>query len=229
MHWRHQRGLAPFFYVLIAALVAVVTGGGWSAYHTRARDHTVPVTWASCECKDYDDIMNRLAQASALEAEINNNMIPNGNSGDMYTEARYTANKPKLQAVANSAQSGRSTGTAETRPWCGAVMNGAPTTCMEAALQAHENVHAAACDAFVAGKGKGDWKEAKKMVEYWREDAQGYKTEREFLEKAKNALDNDLNCHHHVSSYPGAESKEEQQQRLAGSKRRVTKYAKVIS
>jgi hypothetical protein len=94
---------------------------------------------------------------------------------------------------------------------------------MKASLLAHENVHQREC--LKQKRLLGDYKTKKTMLEYWQEDREGYQTEVDLLDHQIARVV--AKCAH--ASYPGAESKEEQQERLAGSKRRVSKYAAVLS
>ena len=107
---------------------------------------------------------------------------------------------------------------ASTSPACITDVSPGRTACIRWALQNHENVHAAACDKYISGGGKGDYKAAGTMADYWREDAKAYQAEIKFLN------DKLANCPPVVGNYPGAQSKEEQEQRLAASKRRATQY-----
>ena len=67
------------------------------------------------------------------------------------------------------------------------------------------------------------------MVDFWAEDREGYEKEVDYLTRNINRLNNDPKCKVKVSTYPGAESKEQQKERLAGARRRVGGYVKGIS
>ncbi len=168
----------------------------------------------------------RRALAEAAEAAINNDVLPNVNSGDKFDGGVKDSTLPKIDSAMKKVSLKGRSGKGETKPSCLSKVE-APTPCLRAALQVHENVHVKACDAHIAKGGTGDWKDALTMADYWREDAAAYKAEKDYLDKELDLIFNDMNCMHY-STYQGAETRGDQQQRLAGSKRRVASYAKAI-
>jgi hypothetical protein len=226
MSWRNDRGLAWGPIILVVGGLAIVFIVLSLSF--RRKNHVVPVFPGACGCDDYYDMKRRLAEAAAAEAKINTDFLPNQPESEMYSAALYESKKPDLQkAVDDADNSGARTGTGNTNSNCQTSIQ-APTPCLKTILQVHENVHAASCDAYVNGGGKGDWMEAMTMADYWREDAKAYAAERAYIDQELNRVFNDLSCMHY-SKYPGTESKEDQQQRLAGSKRRVSRYVAGIS
>jgi len=223
MSWRTEGGSG-----LIAVVVILIAIGFGALYlFFKGDNHVVAVNHGTCTCDDYDDMKRRRAEAAAAEAAINNDVIPNVSPDEMFSGDAKTGNLPTIKAAIDSVPvaAGR-TGEGETKPSCRSSIK-APTACLKAALQAHENVHVQYCDEYINKGGKGDYKEAKKMADYWREDAQGYAAEKAWLDYELNMLFNDMNCMHY-SSY-GGETRGDQEKRLAGAKRRVAGYAKSIS
>jgi hypothetical protein len=123
-------------------------------------------------------------------------------------------------------------GGGETYDDCTTDIKDPKSTCMEAVLQAHENVHWAYCDAHKqAGRpGARDWKLTKTMVEYWQEDIEGYEAELEKIEKEIDDINNDPDPNCHLVERPTmGESPEEQMERLHRARERVNEYVTAIS
>ena len=169
--------------LVVVAVVIVVVSGGLN-YYTRQRDHVVPVPADACPCEtteDREDMEKRLADAEAAAKELNTNLIPNTSSSKTFTgNEKENEGLPQIgEAIGGKDAPVRKV--ASTNPACITDVSPGRTACIRAALQTHENVHAAACDKFIGGGGKGDWKAAGKMVDYWREDAKAYQAEVDFL------------------------------------------------
>jgi hypothetical protein len=236
MNGRDRRGFALVFVLVAVGVIVVVTviivaGVKWA---TRRDTTVVTPNESTCQCPDVFSMANRLAQARAAIASING-LIATQAASDlaagkqaMYSEDLYNQGKATNQTAVDNANKGGWTGKAETPPRnCSPDLSDAPTECLKQALRAHENVHQAAC---LGHSGGGDWKEAKTMVDYWKEDRAAYQAEADYLDRNINRLMNDPKCKKKVAvqTYPGSESKEDQQQRLAGARRRVGSYAGTI-
>jgi hypothetical protein len=181
---------------------------------------------------------SRVQEATAAINAINGlsqaqSMRPNGTT-TMYTPAQYNQGRDATQPDVSAARrAGARSGKGETDSNCKPTIT-SYSACLSAGLQTHENAHIKECRAYTdmvkatGKKGPADWKEAKTMMNYWAEDVGAYQAEVDYLNRQIARVKADPACKPKVSTYPGSESKEEQQQRLAGSMRRVTKYAKTI-
>jgi hypothetical protein len=234
MNVRDRKGFALVFVLVAAGVIVVVTviivaGVKWA---TRRDTTVVTPDESTCQCPDVFSMANRLAQAKAAIASING-LIATQAASDlaagkpaMYSEDLYNKGKAVNQTAVDNANKGGWTGKAETPPRnCSPDLSDVPTECLKQALRTHENVHQVEC---LRHSGGGDWKEAKTMVDYWQEDRAAYQAEADYLDRNINRLMNDPKCKPKVSTYTGRESKEEQQERLAGARRRVASYAGTI-
>lgn len=219
MNRRVERGWVHV--VIIVLIVVVIVVWGTSAvlnYYTRQRDHRVPIPADACPCntpEDRQDMEKRLAEAEAAARELNTDLASNASSSKPFSgDAKESEGLPKIAEALGSKEVQKVAGTS---PACITWTSKDKPACIRAALQTHENVHAAACDKYIDGGGKGDWKAAGTMADYWREDAKAYQAEIDFL-NSKLAK-----CPQAAVNYPGRESREERAQRLDGSKRRVAK------
>jgi hypothetical protein len=203
--------------VLVVLVVAIVVVSGGLNYYTRQRDHVVPVPADACPCnseKDRQDMEQRLAEAEAGANQRNQEIASNAAGSKPFSGAEKEAGLPQLQEAMGGGEVNKVAGTEET---CITWTSKDKPACVRWALQTHENVHAAACDKFIGKGGKGDWKKQGTAADYWREDAKAYQAEVDFL-NSKLAK-----CPRTAVTYPGRESREEQAQRINGSKRRVAK------
>ena len=213
----------------VALLIVAIVG----AKYLTNRDKTVtPPDLAACNCDhtSIQGILDRERQVEALMKKINDEM----NALDpkvMYTEDLYAKfRKDNLESVKKLNEDfdlSPTGGGGITNPLdCKPHVPPGTTKCIQGSFQAHENVHQRECLAFADRPINrfSDWKKAKTMVEFWREDLEAYQAELDFLKDALARAT--AEC---TGNYPGAASKEEQQQRLAGSKRRLTQYATGIA
>jgi Na+-transporting methylmalonyl-CoA/oxaloacetate decarboxylase gamma subunit len=241
MDWRNRSGVAVVFLVLVVVLVVIVIVGGVSFFAFRGAKKVVQVPEDVCQCPDLADIENRVkeagAGAGAFAKMANTQAAADAAAGTTttYTDALYLQGKNEAQAAVNAAHApGARTGTGETGSDCTTEIT-APTECLRAALQSHENVHSATCDALkAAGKvGKlGDYKFTMSIADYWRNEVAAYSEELNYLGRQLARLKSDPACKPKaavkVETYPGSTSKEAQQERLAGAFRRVTSYVSGI-
>jgi hypothetical protein len=220
MNRKVERGaaLGPLvFVILIVVLVVVVVGGGTAGYLGRTVDGVKPIPADACPCnseKDRQEMEQRLAEAEAAADKINKDLAASGSGSKPFSGTEKEASLPQIQEAMGGKEVTKVAGTEST---CATWTSDKKPACIRWALQTHENVHSTACQKFAKGGGKGDWKEAGTMQAYWREDAGAYQAEIGFL-KGKLAK-----CPPQTSNYIGPETKEEQQQRLGGSKRRVSR------
>jgi hypothetical protein len=241
MDWRNRSGVAVVFLVLVGVLVVILIIGGASFLSFRGAKKVVPVPEDVCQCADLADIENRLkeagAGAGAFAKMANASAAADAAAGTttMYTDALYLQGRGVAQAAVSAAHTpGARTGSGETGSDCTTEIT-APTECLRAALQAHENVHSATCDALkAAGKvGRlGDYKFSMTLADYWRNEVAGYSEELNYLGRQLARIKSDPACKPKtkvtVETYPGSSSKEAQQERLAGALRRVTSYVSGI-
>ncbi len=238
MDWGDRRGVIQF--VFIFAVVAGVIGnailiGVPVVILLTNKDRTVVTPDAgACDCPDVLMMVNRLAQVNAAIQSIDGlskaqaAKDAKAGSPEMYTDDLYAPGKAANQKAVEKVAKGDPTGAGDTpHRNCSPDVSAGRTKCMRAALQAHENVHQRECLAF--DSRFGNYKEAKTMVDFWKEDREGYQAEANYLDPKIKQLSNDPKCKVKVTTYPGAESKEEQKERLAGSRRRVSAYVKAIS
>ena len=227
MGWRHcSRGAIEWGFIAtvagssVAALIAIGVGLGLFFTH---RDKTVvQPNDEVCQCPDLLDMIHRrdLAKAAIQSIDgLSKDQAANdarAGKAEMYSDELYVPGKEANQAAIHKANTSAPPGAGETPPYtCSPDVSAGPTKCMQSSLQAHENVHQQACLA--NPKRFANYKYAKTMVEFWQEDRDGYQAEVDFLTR-------NIDKCMHVSNYPGAQTKEEEQQRRAGSKRRVTEY-----
>ena len=224
MNCRVDKGnaIVPAVIVILAVVaIAIVVVSGGLNYYTRERDHRIPIPPDACPCnttEDRQDMEKRLAEAEAAANDLNTDLIPDAPSGKAFSGDEKESKGVRQIGEAMGGEKAGVHKVAGTSPACITWTSKDKPACIRWALQTHENVHAEACDKYIAGGGKGDWKAAGTMAAYYREDARAYQAEIDFL-KSKLAK-----CPPVLGNYPGAQSKEEQQQRLAGSKRRATQY-----
>lgn len=236
MGWKDDRGIVWMPILIVGGVVIIVLVGLQYAFGTPPEPFKVPED--VCTCRDLYEMESRVQEATAAINAINGlsqaqTATPNGAS-TMYTPAQYVqgrdATQPDVSAARRpGARSGSGTTDSNCKP---EVKSYSP--CLEAALKTHENVHVRECRAYTdmvkatGTKGPADWKEAKTMVDYWAEDVSAYQAEIDYLNRQIARVKNDPECKPKVATYPGAESKEEQQERLARSRQRVTNYVKGI-
>lgn len=204
--------------VVILVVGAVILGGLLvAAYKGRIVNGVKPILPDACPCntdQDRKDMENRLAEVEAA-AQKNLELASDASSSKPFSGSQKESNVSQVSEAMGAAQVNKVAGT---EPNCATWTSEDKPVCIRSALQVHENVHSAACQKFAKGGGKGDWKEAGTQGDYSREDARAYEAEIDFL-KSKLAACTKVD----TNMYPGTETKEEQQQRLAGSKRRLQK------
>lgn len=76
---------------------------------------------------------------------------------------------------------------AETDPACDVIIPPAATACLRGALQDHENVHAKACKANKSPNPFADWRSDQKIVDYLKEEREGYQKENERLKREQDS------------------------------------------
>jgi hypothetical protein len=179
---------------------------------------------STCDCPNEAELMKARIHAAKAAIESIDRQIAAQSAKDpqaMYSDKLYAPGKSVNQArVSNAAEGDPITGAGETSPFsCEPDVSKGKSACMKASLQAHENVHQQACVA-LHRRGR-DYRSSKTMIEYWKEDKDGYQAELDFLDSqiAKEVK----KCM--VGNYPGAQNREEQLARRAGSKRRLTQHA----
>jgi hypothetical protein len=218
----------------VLVVVLLVGGGSYVAFHGAKK--VVPVPEDVCKCSDIADMENRVneaaAGAGAFAQLVGAQAAADAASGTttMYTDALYLKGKSAAQSAVSAAHTaGAGTGKAETGSDCVTQID-APTDCLRASLQTHENLHSTTCDALKAS-GKvaklGDYKFTMTIVDYWREEVAAYSAELNYLGRQLARVKADPTCAKPkvtVETYPGAKTKEQQQERLAGARRRVTSY-----
>lgn len=192
---------------------------------------SVPVHPAACGCEDKADLEARRQQAQAVIDDLQQIVKELEFEGLLdpvpYSTERQTAGRGRNQDALNKANS-RNLGGGDTDENCLTKTTG--SGCMKAVLQAHENVHEAACSAHKQAGRQGDYKFGKTMAEYWKEDIQGYEAELKFIKEAEDFVDN-LNppCPRVERPSIGGESPEEQMERLHRGRDRVNEYITAIS
>lgn len=207
----------------IFALIVVLIVGG-NILTTKDKTVVTPDENA-CGCDDVKLILDRQTQVEAAVDSINR-QLKTLDPKVMYSNELYAAGRGVNKArVENASEGLESTGGGADTHWldCKPDVSKGRTACMRAALQAHENVHQRECLA--SGSRFRNYKTAKTMVEFWQEDLEGYQAEMDYLKRNLGTAMG--KCP--VTNYPSAKSKDEQQQRLAGSKRRVTQYVAGLS
>ena len=218
MNRRVERGnaIVPAILVIVAVVaIVIVAVSGTVNYLGRVVDGVKPIPADACPCnteKDRQEMEQRLAEAEAAANKLNQDLASNGSGTKPFSGTEKEGSLPQIQEALGG---GDVTKVGGTKLTCATWTSEDKPACTRWALQTHENVHSAACQKFAKGGGKGDWKAGGTMEAYWREDAKAYQAETDFL-KSKLAKCPQAN-------YIGPETKEEQQQRYAGAKRRVAK------
>ena len=216
--------ILPIVYKALALLAAGlgIGAGVMSIVGTNREKTRVEPNAAACTCDDFLDMINRRDLANVAIRSIDE--LSNAQSAkdaqarkpEMYSDELYGPGKEDNLDAIKKAKTGAPPGGGETHHLnCRPTFPEGVSACMKESIRAHENVHQRECLNGYTTRF-ANYKEAKTMVEYWKEDREGYEEEVKFLETQI------AKCR--VGNYPGAESKAEQQQRLAGSKRRATQY-----
>jgi hypothetical protein len=214
----------PIWPVVVAAIVVLIV-----SIVILNKKHTTVVTpdENACDCPDLQNMLDRSRLAEEAIKSIDDQIAAQSakDPQEMYSDELYTEGRTKNQARVSIESEGEDyTGSGETHHTnCKTDVSKGKTECIKASLQAHENVHQREC--LKINKRFGNYKDSKKMVEFWQEDREGYQKEVEYLARQIPRVTRkvaDGKCQ--VANYPGAQSKEEQGQRYAGSKRRATQY-----
>ncbi len=219
------------------ARVAYVLGGIALVYfgllweQRGRREGQVPVYGSACGCGDEADLEARRQQAQAVINELNQIVSELEFEGLLdpvpYSRERQTAGTERNGQALNNANN-RNLGSGDTDENCLTKVTG-PSGCMQAVLQAHENVHEAECSAYKKSGGTDDYKASKTMAEYWKEDLRGYQEELRLIKEAEDFIDN-LNPRCPTSERPSlGESPEEQMERLHRGRERVNEHITAIS
>jgi hypothetical protein len=240
MDWRGRGGFA-FVPVIAAALLAagVLAGVAW---YFQGDVKVAPVDENVCQCSDLEDMKNRIAEAGAAAKAFavftSDQATADAASGTttMYSQARDAQTTAVAQGAVTAAQkAGTNSGKGKTQTDCVTKIE-TSSACIRQSLQLHENVHSATCQAIkAAGKDTtGDFKEVLSLVQYWSEEVKAYSKEIEFLTRQIARVSADPACAPPPpvaaaeERYPGAATKEEQKERLAGATRRVLSYVSSI-
>lgn len=211
--------------IAIIAAVLVLGVGGCTIFENDKTE--VPPDPDACDCKDQQLMLNRLRLANAAIQSIDKliNDQTTKDAQEMYSDDAYSVGKKANQAAVYKASEGDEyTGAADTPPVnCKPNVSKGNGNCMKASLQAHENVHQRECLKY--DSVFRNYKNQKTMVAFWQEDREGYQKEVEYLDRqiakvVKKCMQ---------ATYIGPETKEDQQQRRAGSQRRVSKYVAGLS
>jgi hypothetical protein len=147
---------------------------------------------APCECKDVDDLVNRLNMAHAAidkyQSEIDNASSPEGmgtSTVDGKPKSGKGNNRGVLQksideAMGEVARLKRAVGTGETSGVTCKPEVKAGTACLKAVLEAHEAVHVKACNAERLRRKLGTFDDRMAgmlLTAYAKEEITGYQTE----------------------------------------------------
>jgi hypothetical protein len=240
MDWRRPEGFA-FVPVIVAALIAAGMIGG-AAWWFHGDVKVAPVDENVCQCSDLEDMKNRIAEAGtaarAFAAFTSDQLSADDAAGTttMYSEDRDNQTTAVAQGAVTSAHTtGTTSGKGKTQTDCVTKIE-TSSACIRQSLQLHENVHSTTCQAIkAAGKDTtGDFKDTMSLVQYWSEEVRAYSKEIEFLTRQIARVSADPACAPPPpvataeEKYPGAESKEDQKERLAGATRRVLTYTSSI-
>ncbi|GFO82371.1 MAG: hypothetical protein A49_19980 [Methyloceanibacter sp.] len=158
---------------------------------------------APCGCTEQDklDVKSRLQQTEAAMRELDrmikfwqgraNGSMTLGDGADqnnMNTEEfRSTVLMGELGFVFYPAQiKGSRAYGANTGPTCEVTVNPNATACLRGALQDHENVHAKACKAHKSLNPFVDWRSDQTVVDYLKEEREGYQKEQERLKREQD-------------------------------------------
>ena len=238
MNWRDRSGVAPLFLVLVGVLAALGIIGGGSYLYFRNDQKNVDVPPGACDCADQFDIKSRIAEATAARdafaksaADRSANEDGRNLKPEMYSDAAKTAETEAAKPAVKAATTAR-TASGETGSDCTTKIT-APSPCLQAAIQTHENVHSLTCQA-MKKDGRvgfmGDYKFQMTMVSFLRNEVAGYDAEIAYLKSEMARIQADPKCKWvAMETYPGAKSKEDQKEALARAKQRVTTYVRGIS
>jgi hypothetical protein len=237
MDWRDRSGVAPLFLVLVGVLAALGLIGGGSYLYFKNDQKDVQVPPGACDCPDQFDIKSRIAEATAarnaFEKSAATRSYNDSVSGkpEMYSDAAKAAETTAAKPAVEAATTAR-TASGETGSDCTTKIN-APSPCLRAAIQTHENVHSLTCQAMKKDGRVGfmrDYKFQMTMVTFLRNEVAGYDAEIAYLKNEMARIQADPKCKWvAVETYPGRKSKEDQKEALARAKQRVTTYVRGIS
>lgn len=115
---------------------------------------------------------------------------------------------------------------AETDPSCTTTIDPAATPCLRGALQDHESVHKKACDANKSLNPFVDWRDKQRVVDYLKEEKDGYQKELDRLNDELNKMKKF--CSLDPSTRALLEQAAAQKKRLEEAAARVEKYAKTL-
>lgn len=232
MDWGDNRGAGPIavpMILLLIVLAALGIGGGALYWKFWDAPKAVPVADDVCHCPDVPAMEKRLKEDTAAVAEYHK-MIDEETEPRMWTEQAYLQGKARVSnAVTNP---GGTTGYGETHgDDCTTELTSPPSDCLKAILQTHENLHSLACQAVKHSPKDpgGDYRKSMTIVTYWREEAAGYEAEMAYIRRQMAVAKLESPCFVGVETSSPTKSKEQQQQRLAGSRRRVSSYVRGIS
>jgi hypothetical protein len=227
--WKDDGGLVWLPILVVVAAIALVYGGIITYFKD---DKTVvPVAAGVCHCPDVPTMEKRLKEAADAAAEYNK-MIQAEGEPRMFTKDLYLQGKAAVKKAIS--RPGGTPGSGETRgDDCTTEISSPPSDCIRAALQAHENVHSTACQAIKHSERNpgGDYRDAMTIVTYWREEAAGYEAEMAYLRQQIALANLEPPCYKPpiVQASSQGESRQNQQERLARARRRVTDYVRTIS
>jgi hypothetical protein len=145
---------------------------------------------APCTCPDMLDLTNRNRQVKTAIAMYERNLAEwqaAGGAPAANETSRHELQRERVEPAMIEMRDSRANGaSAETGGDCRTTVN-APTACLTVLMNQHEGVHQAACRTHVSeGAGLTDvfGKRWPTLAEYAREEIEGYKAERTYIEAA---------------------------------------------
>ncbi len=155
-------------------------------------------TPCGCTKNDLLDVTSRIQQTEAAMRELdrmitywqgkNNGSMTLEDGGDQqgvsHEEFRDGVLMKELNFILSPARlPGAKPYGALTDPACDVIVDPKATQCLRGALQDHENVHAKACKANKSPNPFSDWRSDQKIVDYLKEEREGYQKENDRLKR----------------------------------------------
>lgn len=205
MRENNENAIAIPFLILVGILILAV--GVLAVMYIQHSDPktVVAVESGTCTCSDIPDLKNRLNEVNAAIAEYN---LAIGDvqahdtevgSPTMYNENTFNEEQGNVQIAINGAHTqGTRSGSGDTDTACETNVD-APTPCLRASFQTHENVHSATCKQTKANlKSDASWttnyKDSMTMIEYWNDEIAAYNAEIPYLTKEIAHAKSDPGC-----------------------------------
>lgn len=197
-----------------------------------AAQGVVPIA-CGCSKQDQTDLESRIKQADAAMKEYDA-LIKEWEAKEKSGGESLMLNAPIRSNVQGSVNfkmsvvrdpNARSFG-AETNATCDVEIDPAATPCLRTALHDHEAVHKKACDANKSVNPFVDWRDKQRVVEYMKEEKDGYQQE---MDRLKDELDKRKKfCSLDPSTRALLEQAAAQKQRLQEASERVDGLRKVL-